>query len=154
MRQHPKALLQRQQWWRKKTNFSISYQNMFEQHGERNKQVCDQTLELQNKETPSVWKEVTLQEQAFLGVLLLSIHRCPFLWDNWSSGWVPGTPAYVKIMARNRLLEIWSYQHFSDNSRIPRPGEENIDKLCKVINFLKTWRQTSRLIIILAANKL
>ena len=78
-----------------------------------------QTLEMQNKD-PSLWKEVTLQElKAFLGLLIaMSIHRLPSLRNYWSSDWVLGVPAFAKIMARNRFLDIWSNLHLSDNTKL------------------------------------
>lgn len=101
------------------------------------KRYAVQTLEIQNKD-PSKWKEVTLQElKAFLGLLIaMSITLLPSLRDYWSSDWVLGVPAYAKIMPRNRFLEIWSNLHLSDNSKMPRPGDEHFDKLFKVHKFL------------------
>lgn len=101
------------------------------------KRYAVQTLEIQNKD-PSKWKEVTLQElKAFLGLLIaMSIHLLPSLRDYWSSDWVLGVPAYAKIVPRNRFLEIWSNLHLSDNSKMPRPGDEHFDKLFKVRKFL------------------
>ena len=97
-----------------------------------------QTLEAKHKD-PSAWNEVALQElKAFLGLLIaMSIHRLPSLRDYWSSDWVLGVPAFSKIMARNRFLEIWSNLHLSDNSKMPQPGDENFDKLFKVRQFLE-----------------
>ena len=97
-----------------------------------------QTLEKQNKD-PSLWKEVTLQElKAFLGLLIaMSIHRLPSLRDYWSSDWVLGVPAFAKIMPRNRFLDIWSNLHLSDNTQMPKAGDENFDKLYKVRQFIE-----------------
>ena len=82
---------------------------------------------------------MTLQElKAFLGLLItMSIHRLPSLRDYWSIDWVLGVPAFAKVMPRNRFLEIWSNLHLTDNSKMPRPGNENFDKLYKVRQFLE-----------------
>lgn len=99
---------------------------------------AQQNLQAQSKD-PSAWTEVTLQElKAFLGLLIaMSIHRLPSLRDYWSTDWILGVPAFAKVMPRNRFLEIWSNLHLADNSKMPRPGDENFDKLYKVRQFLE-----------------
>ncbi|PFX25191.1 Retrovirus-related Pol polyprotein [Stylophora pistillata] len=40
-------------------------------------------------------------------------------------------PAFSKVMPRNRFLDIWNNIHLYDNTKIPRPGDSNFDKLFK-----------------------
>lgn len=105
-----------------------------------------QTLESKEKD-PSTWKAVTLVElKGFLGlVIAMSMHRLTSLRDYWSSDWVLAVPAFAKIMARNRFLEIWSNLHLSDNSNMPIPGHEKYDKLFKVRQFLEDLKTNFKL---------
>ena len=105
-----------------------------------------QSLQARNKDVRS-WKEISLEElKAFLGLLIcMSIHRLPSLRDYWSSDWVLGVPAFAKVMPRNRFLEIWNNLHLCDNSKMPRPGDPNFDKLFKVREFLNDLNTNFRI---------
>ena len=48
-------------------------------------------------------------------------------------------------MPRNRFLEIWNNLHFCDNSKMPRPGDPNFDKLFKVREFLNDLNTNFRI---------
>lgn len=103
---------------------------------ETNRYAC-QSLQAKHKDVGS-WKDISVEElKAFLGLLIcMSIHRLPSLQDYWSSDWVLGVPAFAKVMSRNRFLEIWNNLHLCDNTKMPRVGEPNFDKLFKVREFL------------------
>ena len=105
-----------------------------------------QSLEARNKD-PGGWKEVSLEElKAFLGLLIaMSIHKLPCLRDYWSTDWVLGVPAFSKVMARNRFLEIWSNIHLCDNTNMQRPGDADFGKLFKVRQFLEDMNANFRL---------
>ena len=99
---------------------------------------AQQNLQAQSKDH-STWTEVTLQElKEFLRLLIaMSIHRLPSTWNYWSTDWVLGLPAFAKVIPRNRFLEIGSNLRLADNSKMPRPGEKNFEKLYKMQQFLE-----------------
>jgi len=76
-----------------------------------------QALTQKNKDLNS-WKELSVEElKAFLGLLIaMSIHRVPSLRDYWSTDCVLGVPAFSKIMAWDRFLDIYYNIHLCDNS--------------------------------------
>lgn len=101
----------------------------------------------QRGKDPNSWTEVSLDElKAFLGLLIaMGIHRVPSLRDYWSTDWVLGVPAFSKIMARDRFLDIYYNVHLCDNSQMPRPGDPNFDKLFKVREFVDDVNTNFRL---------
>lgn len=101
----------------------------------------------QRQKDPNSWKEVSLEElKAFLGLLIaMSIHRVPSLRDYWSTDWVLGVPAFSKVMARDRFLDIYYNIHLCDNSQMPQRGDENFDKLFKVRSFMENLNTKFRL---------
>ena len=80
--------------------------------------------------------------KAFFGLLVaMSIHKLPCLRDYWSSDWVFSVSAFSRVMPLNRFLDIWNNVHLSDNTKVPKPGNSNFDKLFMVrqlIDDLKT----------------
>ncbi|PFX26968.1 PiggyBac transposable element-derived protein 5 [Stylophora pistillata] len=101
----------------------------------------------QRQKDPNSWKEVSLEElKAFLGLLIaMSIHRVPSLRDYWSTDWVLGVPAFSKVMARDRFLDIYYNIHLCDNSQMPQRGDENFDKLFKVRSFMENLNTKFRM---------
>ena len=80
------------------------------------------------------WEETTLDEiKAFLGMLLvIGIHKLPFLWDYWSQNSLLGVPGITKCMPRDCFFAILKHLHLNDNSRMAQRDQPNFDKLYKV----------------------
>lgn len=98
---------------------------------------ASQTLQAKNTD-PTTWKQLSMEElKAFFGLLVaMSIHKLPCLRDYWSSNWVLSVSAFSRVMPLNRFLDIWNNVHLSDNTKMPKPGNSNFDKLFKVRQFI------------------
>ena len=68
-------------------------------------------------------------------LIATSIQKLPCLRDYWSSDWVLSVPGFSKVTTRNKFLDIWKNIHQRENTKMPRPGDINFDKVVKVRKF-------------------
>ena len=102
---------------------------------------AEQSLKAAHQDV-SKWNKIDLAElKAFLGLLIvMSIHKVPWLRDYWSESWALGVPAFAQVMPRNRFFDILVRIHLANNENMPQHGEQGFDKLYKVRNFLDSVR--------------
>lgn len=70
---------------------------------------------------------------AFLGILILmGFHQLPSIRLYWSSNGNFLVTRIANVMSLKRFLHILRYLHLNDNTKLPKKGDKNFDKLFKV----------------------
>jgi hypothetical protein len=80
------------------------------------------------------WDKITAADyQAFVGFsILMGITHKPAIHHYWSKDPVYRYAPVADRITRDRFREISRYLHYADNTKLPKPGEANYNRLGKV----------------------
>lgn len=87
--------------------------------------------------------DLTKEElRSFLGCLIvMGFHKLPSMRMPWSSDSNFHVDRISKVMSLKRFLKIVRFLHVNDNTKTPKKGEENFDKLFKIRPIINTLNE-------------
>ena len=126
-------------------------EKMYEHIARETNRYADEVIEgrvLGPKSRLRDWTKTNPGEiKSFIGLrIAMGLCEKPTLDDYWSEWWVTQTPAFSKVMLRNRFKLLCSFIHFVDNATRLDKDDENYDPLFKIQPILssvtKSWQES------------